>query len=556
MISRDTWKWAATLIALASCDPPPKQTVTPDAPIIIGTTDAFTDLDPALAYDALTWELFSNIGEPLMALTPGTTTFEPRFAREEPSVSADGLTYTFKLRPNALFADGTPADAAAMKYSLDRAIALATPAGPNWLITDFVDHVEAPDAETLVFVLKSARAYYKSVINSGVYLAVNQSLYPADKLVSSTFTEIADMAAWQMSFVDQTALDATKVMGYGAYRIESLSYDKQKGAFGAYTELKLRANPDYFGTVKTDEIVLRFYGSAEELRDALINKEIDVAWRTLNPPDVDTLRADMNYTTTEVVGKIRFICMNTTIAPFSDPALRRAVAAAIDRRPIISEIFHGFAARPLYSLIPNGLWSHKDVFKDKYGERNLDMAKSLLGAAGYTESNKLTITFAYTFLEGVDAHYGDTEPAIAQMLKAQLEETGLITVNLLNYGWSEYKARQPEYQLSLYGWYPDYVDPDNFTAPFVVGGHDYFGTGFAGDVDLDALVDAAGTNLDFTQRQALYEQVQTKSVEDAVTIPYVPLFQQLIHVVTQKDITIATPGPDGTLYYREIERIK
>ena len=92
-------------------------------PIVLGTTDKITVLDPAKTYDFYTWEVFQNIGEGLLKYKPGTTELMPGIAKSY-LVSSDGLEYTFKLREGLRFTDGEPLNAAAVKWSVDRVMKL------------------------------------------------------------------------------------------------------------------------------------------------------------------------------------------------------------------------------------------------------------------------------------------------------------------------------------------------------------------------------------------------------------------------------------------------
>ena len=125
--------------------------------LVYGTTDKVIDMDPANAYDFHTWEIFYNIFQGLLKYPAGKTNIVPGLA-ESYDVSSDGMEYTFKLRKGVEFSDGTPFDAEAVKWSIDRVIALE--GDPSWLVTDFVDHVDVVDKHAVKFVLKNPVAYF------------------------------------------------------------------------------------------------------------------------------------------------------------------------------------------------------------------------------------------------------------------------------------------------------------------------------------------------------------------------------------------------------------
>jgi peptide/nickel transport system substrate-binding protein len=91
--------------------------------LVYGTTEKVTDMDPANAYDFHTWEIFYNIYQGLLGYPPGKTNLVPALA-ESYSISKDGKEYTFKLKKGLKFSDGTPFDAKAVKWSMDRVMKL------------------------------------------------------------------------------------------------------------------------------------------------------------------------------------------------------------------------------------------------------------------------------------------------------------------------------------------------------------------------------------------------------------------------------------------------
>ena len=403
--------------------------------IVYGTTEKITDMDPANAYDFHTWEIFQNIYQGLMAYPAGQTDLVPGLA-ESYTVGADGKEYTFKLRAGLKFSDGAPLDAAAVKWSIDRTIALA--GDPSWLVTDFVDHVEAVDATTVKFVLKNPVAYFPSLVATPPYFPINPKVYPKDKIIK-----------------DPSELNGGKLVGPGSYTVMSFKRDE---------EIILQANPNYYGEKpKNDRVVIRYFADATTMRLALEKGELDIAFKTLNPSDISDLQKSDKVLTVMGEGPyIRYICFVCDKEPFNDKVLRQAVAAAVNRPEIIRKVFLG-QNLPLYSMVPKGMWSHNEAFKDTLGDGNMAKTKELLASKGYNEQNPLTFDFWYS-----PSHYGDTEVDVAAVIKAQLEATGVIKVTVKSAEWATYKDNWAKKVMPVYllGWYPDYIDPDNYTAAF------------------------------------------------------------------------------------------
>ena len=481
-----------------TASPSPTTTSTPAVKnqIVIGVTDKVSDLDPANAYDFFTWEVLQNTMEGLMKYKPGTTELTYGIA-ESYEVKEDGKVYIFHLKKNLKFADGTPCTAHDVVRSIKRVMKIN--GDPAWLVTEFVEDVEALDDYTVKFTLKKPVSYFLALVATPPYFPVHPA-YKPDEIDS-----------------DQTA------GGLGPYKIVKWVRDQ---------ELVLEANPYYHGEKpKIKTVIIRFYKDATTLRLALERGEIDIAWRTLNPADIESLKKNPNFQVIEVPGAaIRYIIINVKMPGTDNKLVRQALAAAIDRVDISQRVYLG-TWTPLYSLIPEGMWSYKPVFKEKYGERaNLELAKKLLKEAGYSEDKPLEIELWYT-----PTHYGDTEKDLAAVLKEQFEATGMIKVTIKSAEWSQYLdfARKGAMQLSLFGWYPDYIDPDDYTTPFLHSkANKWTGSGYA-NPKVDELLDEAAIKLTPEERTPYYEQVQEILADE---VPIIPLVQGKLFVAAKKNV--------------------
>ncbi len=483
--------------------PPPKTTTTQTTPpkkyadtIVIGVTDKVSDLDPANAYDFYTWEVFNNIGEGPFKYKPGTTELIKGII-EDYEVKEGGKVYILKLRKDLKFADGTPCTAKDLKWSIDRVARIE--GDPAWFVLDFVNKTEVIDDYTLKIVLNQPVAFYPAVLAVPTYFPIPPDKYPADEISS-----------------DNTAGSV------GPYKITKWVRDQV---------LILEANPYYYGEKpKTPKVIVKFYKDATTLRLALESGEIDIAWRTLNPTDIKDLMKKPDIQVIEGKGSfIRYIVFNTKIKPFDNKKVRQALAAALDRKAIAERVFLG-TVDPLYSLVPMGMWSHIDAFKEKYGEANIELAKKLLKEAGYSESNKLKVELWYT-----PSHYGDTEADVAALIKEAWEKTGMVEVTVKSAEWSTYLelTRKGQLPVTLYGWYPDYIDPDNYLFPFLhTGSNRWLGEPYS-NPDLDKILEKAQVSLDQKEREQLYKQAQQILAEDA---PIVPIFQGKLYVAAKKNV--------------------
>lgn len=137
---------------------------------------------------------------------------------------------------------------------------------------------------------------------------------------------------------------------------------------------------------------------------------------------------------------------------------------------------------------------------------------------------------------------------LAAVFKAQLERTGLITVNLHAADWPSYKTNRDAYsmQVYVYGWYPDYVDPDNYVQPFFDSvGAGWLGTGYS-NPEMDDLIAKARSISDPAQRSELYAKIQEIMITDA---PIVPVYQGKAWAVTKPEVTGVNLDITQNMYY-------
>lgn len=459
--------------------------------IVVGTTDKIRSLDPARCYDYFSSNILQNIMVGLVDYKIGTSILKPMLA-ESWEVLDGGKTYIFHLRKDAVFEDGTPIDAHVFKYSFDRAIKLN--GDPAFLLSDVVEKTEVVDDYTFKVTLKYPFSAFVSVLGYTVAYPVNPKVYP-----ENAFYEDIPSAS-------------------GPYKIKEWIRD---------VRIVLEENSNFFGEKpKTKVIIINFYESAATLRLALETGEIDVAYRHLDPRDIIDLKEREDIVVYEGASpQIRYLVINVTQKPFDNKKVRKAIAYAVDRKRIVEDVFVGLA-KPLYSMIPEGMWSHKNVFP----ERDLEKAKQLLKEAGYDENNPLVIDLWYT-----PTHYGTTEADVAQVLKEALEETGVIKVTIKYAEWSTYIDYFLEGAMGLFllGWYPDYLDPDDYVWPFLSeSGAKSLGSFYSNKFVEELMIKARG----FTGESAripFYEKVQDILAED---VPYIPLWQGVATCAAKKSV--------------------
>lgn len=247
--------------------------------IIIGTTDEVNSLDPQDAYATHDWEILKNTGVTLMKYVPGTSELVPGAAADFPTISDDGKTYTFKLRDNLKYADGTPVTAQDYVRSFNR---LSLEGQVSGLIQSYVESVEAPDDLTVVYHLKAPYGFFTTLAATPPFIPANPAMYPDDQIVA--FPE--------------------KVDGIGPYRMVSYVPGEQ---------MVLEANPNYFGDDKPaiQKVIIRYFANPTTMSNAVEKGEIDVAWRILGAVEATRLQKVAGLTVIKIdAPALRYLVFN------------------------------------------------------------------------------------------------------------------------------------------------------------------------------------------------------------------------------------------------------
>jgi peptide/nickel transport system substrate-binding protein len=493
--------------------------------LIMGTTDSVEScLDPARAYDFFGWEIIQSLGSGLVEYRPGATgaaeDIVPALATSW-SVSEDGKVWTFNLRQGVKFDDGTEFNATHVKYTFDRGIGIADPDGPFVGIGygDIIENVTVVSKYVVKFYLKIPFSAFLSLLACQASYIVDPKYAP----MHGTSWNVTDVIEYKAGDAR-----ASHPMGLGPYKLT-----KWTRVAGKDSEMRLEANPNYWnatgGYPKTKTIVIKFYADSAGLALAIDAGEIDIAFRQLAATDINNLKTKTNLKVWEGTGAfIQYLVLQEKRAPFNDARIRQAVAAAINRTTVVNTVFLG-QVQKLYSMIPVGMFGHTDAFL-ALGDPNYTRTIELLSQVGYNETNKLTFTLWYE----TSGHYPQS-PQLAQVLKSSLEASGVISVTLQGLDWAAYRDARRAETMDAYilGWYPDYIDPDDYIYPFLhsSGGswlhHNYNNT------QMDQLIEWARGNTTESARENLYEQIQDLMVDDC---PIIPIYQGSAWAVTKLNI--------------------
>jgi peptide/nickel transport system substrate-binding protein len=497
------------------------------ASIAVGTTDKVVSLDPAGSYDNGSLMLELQIYQFLMNIPAGQSTPTPD-AAESCDFTDNGATYTCKMKQGLTFSNGDPLTAKDVAFSFKRVVDINDPNGPASLLGN-MKSVDAPDDSTVVFTLNNANDQtWPFILGTSAGPIVDSKVYPADKL-----------------------LPDEQAVGSGPYKVDSYSKNEL---------VSLVPNTSYNGNggaVKNAGVTLQYFTDASNLKLAVQQGDVDVAWRTLDPQSITDLRSNDKVKVLEGPGgEDRYIVFNLKTMPGDNDAqklaIRRAIAYSIDRQQIATKVFQD-QYQPAYSMVPDGFPGHVDAFKDEFGASpdKTAAAKELSDAGVKTP---VTLPIEYN-----PDHYGSASDLQFNEIKAQLEATGLFKVNLQSAEWTTYSKErtQDAYPIYQLGWYPDFPDADNYLSPFLAPNN--FVQAHYCDTDApegSRPCDKDGVLPLLTTEQTQSGDARTQAIEQIQKIsatgvmPTLPLLQGKQIAVTGTDVTGVQDTLDATFLFR------
>jgi len=414
-------------------------------------------LDPAIITDGISSRITNQIFEGLVKYKGSTTEVIPSLA-EGSRVSADGTVWTFTLRKNVKFHDGTPFDAKAVVWNFER-----------WRFTKHPQHenqikagqtFEYYEAQMGGFDDKSLITKVEAVNPTTVRFTLKEPQGPF----------LANLAMFTFVLASPTAIEKRGTesckhpVGTGAFRLVEWKPNQ---------EVILEANPDYWDTAgapKVQRAIIRNIKDSSQRLVALKAGEIH-GMEGLNPDDVKVVRADPNLQIilrpTNTTGYLAF---NYKVKEFQDRRVRQAIAHAINKQGIVNALYGGTGLTAT-QFQPPPLWGHNKDLKDY--PYSPDRARALLKEAGFGQGLKeitwedgRTEPLPFWYMP-VSRPYYPNPKEIAEAMAADLAKVG-IAVKLQTIDWSAYLDKRKKGELPLYmlGWTGDNGDPDNFVCYF------------------------------------------------------------------------------------------
>jgi peptide/nickel transport system substrate-binding protein len=490
--------------------------------LIYAQSDDPKTLDPISTDIAEAVHVITNVFDTLVTYDETTTDLVPSLA-ESWNTSADGLTWTFKLRPGVLFHDGTPCNATAVKLTFDRLLVPLTKSSsedgikqhgllahphvydavrPYQSAYSMIQGIETPDDLTVVFKLSHPSAIFLN----------NLAMFPVS--ISSP----QGLAEHGRNFAEHP-------VGTGPFKFV-------KWNRGQRIVLE-RFEEHWRGPAKVKSLIVVPVQENATRMQRLERGEVHIA-EGLSPAELDVLaKNDELVVQSHEAMNVAYLTMNVEKPPLGNRKVREAIALAIDKNTLL-QIGYGGNAQVGVSMVPPTMWGHDKTMVDR--PFDLAKAKQLMEEAAAEEGLKLPIRLELSVMNQARIYLQQPLP-MAKFLKDSLAPIG-IEVSIQGRDVSAHfdALMGGEHQLGLAGWNSDNNDPDNFL--YSLCDQDNISKAgnnlsrFRSD-KLHALLIAGQKEMDKEKRLKIYSDAQRLILQE---VPVVPLAHTQIRTAHVKGL--------------------
>jgi len=440
------------------------------------------------------------------------------------AVSADQLTYTFKLRRGVTWHDGKPFTSEDVKFSIEKVVTPLHSRGKTYFGS--VSAIETPDTHTVVFKLKEPVPYFLRSFQPGESPIFPKHGFSAEEIAGDKL---------------RTAKIMQAPIGTGPFKLKEWN----KGSY-----IILERNPTYWkpGKPYLDQIVLRVLPDGSGRAIAIEKGEVDVAPMSALPPaEAQRLGKLPNIVSSqqgnEGLGPTMWLEVNLREKPLSDVRVRQAISLAIDRAKLVDVIWYG-QGKPASGPIVSGNPNHFDKSL-KPLEYNVNKANALLDEAGYKRGADGTrFKLTQNFLP-----YGEEWVRQAEFLKQELRKVGIQvdTQSLDMGGWLKRIYTDWNYDFTS-NFTHNYSDPTIGVQRAFISSNIKKGATFSNSMDykndkLDALLNTAAKLEDGPARVKAWADVQGILRNDLpviflMEISYVHLWNKRVHGMITNGISM------------------
>ncbi len=454
------------------------------------------------------------------------------------SISEDGLTYTFTLRDNLKWSDGTPMTAKDFEYSIKRVLKPETAAQYLTMVTDYIVNaqevydgkvdiselgVQVPDDKTLIIQLKDPAPYFLDILSMPVYSPIQQATVEANG--------------------DKWTLKPETYIGNGPFMMSEMNLGES---------MVVVKNPNYYDAdkVNLEKITYRYIKDQATALSAFESGEID-GFREVPSADLLRLKSESDDLYTLPTYATTYYLINNKKAPYDNPKVREAINLAIDRKALIDNVLQG-SGKPAFALVSPGYSVDGKGYADERSNFGLspnadvEKARKLLAEAGYPNGEGFpTLELSYY-----------THPQVKQIVEAMaqmLQENLNIEVKISTEEWKVYYdgIQQGNYEVAAMGWGGDYLNPMTFL-PLLVSDDPLNNSGYA-NPEYDKAVFDAKKETDPAKAMAMMLDAENIAMVD---YPILPLYHRATNLMMKPYVEGWYLTPTNNLYFKYAKIVK
>ena len=510
------------------------QAATPkDALVMAWNLDALITFDPAQIAEVNGADIARNVCDPMVGYDPNDTAKITPHTVQSWSVSPDGLTITFKLRPDLQFPSGKQATARDLAWSLHRVLALGFGNSANLTQWGFTkekmdEQIKATDDSTLVVTMD--RPYPPQLILSAAFASGSTSL-----LDEADGTQHAKTTEGKSDYGNN--LFKTNPICVGPYHVTR---------WNSNDVVILERNDVYYGTkAGLRRVIIRHVPESGAERLLLEKGDIDVA-RLLNTDDLRAMASnpDIHIEQTVMHG-YTYLAFNATDPILSNPKVRLAFRYLIDYAGLGRSILE-YQGKPRASLVPEGAFGALDEAGGQPFKLDLDKARQLLTEAGYPNG------FEKKFILSAN----NISPNLAQHIAANAGKVG-IKLNLEQMADANLftRARSRDFDVMLIGWGAGYPDADSMISRHAVNPDNRVEAKLPmypswrsawQDQSINDMADKAKMERDPAKRIAMYREIQLSMMQNG---PMAYICQTIRPIAYRTDVKNFAINPEDVPYW-------
>jgi len=438
-------------------------------------------LDPALAEDVHAFNVLRDLYEGLV-VEAADGSLVPGVARQW-DVSDDGLQYTFQLRDDAVWSDGSAVVADDFVASFRRSLSPDSQSPYSFLLAP-IRNAQALDSKSLRIELHSPTGYFPGILAMPIAFPLFQG----------------------QAFDVRQFSDPEFFVGNGPYVLK----ERQVGS-----RIRLEKNPLYRAAGTVSVPVVDFLPIEDPDAEYRMYRagDLDIT-ATIPPAQIESIRSNRpEELRISPSLALYYIALDLSELPMSNVPLRQALSMAIDRNVLVNLIGRG--EQPAYGIVPDGVSGHKGARFDWEHESQSDRhqrARALYVQAGYGPEKPLSFTLMY------DA--GDIHETVAVAVSAMWRDVLGVEVTLDKREWKYFldtRNNRAEWEAMRFAWFGDYNDASTFLDIFRSDSPQNL-SGFH-SLEYDGLLDSAARTLDSVARSEYMNAAEAYLLNESPIIP-------------------------------------